>query len=162
MAKGSDGVTGASLGSEAAKGADGNCEMNLRGEVPATDAVGVEVKPDPPAGVAGLAVDHGMGKPEKLDSGTGIVADIQKCRATKQTGAAGMEGLPAALGKLRMFGWEGFSIIFIFHRYPMLFVLFNTPMASTRGSDWMVSRPRVAHQRMGGGVLERNLISACI
>ena len=62
VANSADGVTGASLGSEAAKGADGNCEINLRGEVPATDAVGVEVKPDPPAGVAGLAVDDRMGK----------------------------------------------------------------------------------------------------
>ena len=67
------------------------------------------MKPDPLAGVAELAVDDGMGKPEKVDSGTGVVADIQKCRVTTQTSAAGMEGLPAALGELRMVGWEGFS-----------------------------------------------------
>jgi hypothetical protein len=93
VVKGADGVTGASPGSEVAHSADGNWEINLRGEEPAADAAGAEVKPDPPVGAAELGVDDGMGKPEKLDSDTDIVADTQKCRVTKQTGADGMEGL---------------------------------------------------------------------
>lgn len=67
VVKGADGVTSASLGSGFADSADGKWEINLRGEEPATDAAGAEVKPDPLAGVAGRIVDDGMGKPEKLD-----------------------------------------------------------------------------------------------
>ena len=74
-----------------------------------------------------------------------------------------MEGLLVALEELRMVGREGFSIIFVLHRYPMLFVLPNRYTTWTKGSDSMVSRQRkdVLHigSAWGGVVLERDFIS---
>jgi hypothetical protein len=118
------------------------------------------VKPDPPAGVAELAVDDGKGKLEKLDSDTGIVADIQKCRVTKQTVAAGMESFLSL--HLESSAWLTGRVLLSYSFYTDIrySLCCTTRLRRRRGYQNRWFRDRVLGQRISGGVLERNFIIA--
>lgn len=90
---GDEEAAGAGLVSEDAGG-------KLKGEVPATAAAGLGVKPVPGAGVTELAVADEAGKPAKLDGCTGIVAEVEVLGLPNENGAAELTGL-AALEALR-------------------------------------------------------------
>jgi hypothetical protein len=95
-----------------------------------------------------------MGKLEKLDIGTGIVADTQKCRVTKHTGAAGMEGLPVALGSFAWLAGKAF-LSYSFCTDIRCSLYCPTRRRRRRGYQTGWFRDRVLDQRMGGRVLER-------
>ena len=124
--KGDVEAAGAGLVSEGAGG-------NLKREEPVTDAAGLGVKPVP--GAAELAVAGGA-LPEKLDGGTGIVAEVEVVDLSKENGAAKLTGL-GALGAFRAVDCEAFPSYSRCTDIRWFLYCSNSSTTSMKGSDSM-------------------------